>query len=61
MTRNERQDLAIEKWKTAKCRGTIVAATGVGSCSHKMEPFRLSNHLNYYKPISGKAVMPTPR
>lgn len=33
MTRTKRQDLAIEKWKKAKCRGTIVAATGVGSCN----------------------------
>lgn len=33
MTRNERQDLAIEKWKNAKCRASIIAATGVGSCN----------------------------
>ena len=30
MTRSERQALAIQKWKDHKCRGTIVAATGVG-------------------------------
>jgi len=30
MTRSERQTLAIEKWKQNKCKGTIVAATGVG-------------------------------
>lgn len=30
MTRTERQQLAIEKWKEAGCRGTIVAGTGFG-------------------------------
>lgn len=30
MTRSERQQLAIEKWKKAKCRGTLVANTGFG-------------------------------
>lgn len=28
MTRTERQQLAIERWKDAHCRGTIVASTG---------------------------------
>lgn len=31
MTRDERQDLAIEKWKKAGGRGTLVAGTGFGS------------------------------
>ena len=30
MTRDERQDLAIEKWKQAGGRSTIVGCTGVG-------------------------------
>lgn len=30
MTRDERQDLCIEKWKEASGRATIVAATGFG-------------------------------
>lgn len=30
MTRDERQDLAIEKWKKAGGRGTLVAGTGFG-------------------------------
>ena len=28
MTRDERQDLAIERWKKAGGRGTLVAGTG---------------------------------
>lgn len=30
MNRNERQYQAIENWKSSKCKGTIVAATGFG-------------------------------
>lgn len=30
MTRNERQDVGIEKWIKASCRATLVWATGVG-------------------------------
>ena len=30
MTRSERQALIIEKWKQAKCRGSVVACTGFG-------------------------------
>jgi superfamily II DNA or RNA helicase len=30
MTRDERQDLVIEKWKAAGCRSTVVANTGFG-------------------------------
>lgn len=30
MTRDERQDLVIERWKEAKCRATLVAGTGFG-------------------------------
>lgn len=30
MTRTERQQLSINKWRDAKCRGTIVATTGFG-------------------------------
>lgn len=30
MTRDERQDMCINKWVANKCRGTIVAATGFG-------------------------------
>ena len=30
MTRTERQQLAIEKWKEAGCRGSIIATTGFG-------------------------------
>lgn len=32
MNRSERQAACIENWKMAKCRATIVAATGFGSC-----------------------------
>jgi len=31
MTRTERQELAIERWRQAGARNTIVAATGVGN------------------------------
>ena len=31
MTRSERQELCIQKWITAKCRGTLELATGFGS------------------------------
>lgn len=30
MTRDERQDLVIERWKEAQCRATLVAGTGFG-------------------------------
>lgn len=30
MTRDDRQDLVIERWKKAKCRATLVAGTGFG-------------------------------
>lgn len=30
MTRDDRQNLVIERWKEAKCRATLVAGTGFG-------------------------------
>ena len=31
MTRTERQELCIQKWIKAKCRGSLELATGFGS------------------------------
>ena len=31
MTRSERQELCIQKWIAAKCRGSLELATGFGS------------------------------
>lgn len=30
MTRDERQDLVIDRWKATGCRSTVVANTGFG-------------------------------
>lgn len=37
MTRDERQALAIEKWKAVKCRGSWCFATGFGDPVGKRE------------------------
>lgn len=57
MTRNERQDLAIEKWKTAKCRASIIAATGVGKTRIALKC--ISRVLNKNPSIKIVVVVPT--
>ena len=48
MTRTERQELAIERWKQAGARNTIVAATGVGKTRIALMVFAktLAKHPN---------------
>lgn len=45
MTRTERQILAIDKWRDFGGKGSIIAATGFGSCSHYNRLF--SKHIKY--------------
>lgn len=73
MTRSERQELCIQKWIAAKCRGTLELATGFGSIylllkkvKHfitflKIRAVLYRNIKNYYWVISVKTVKLIPR
>lgn len=57
MTRTERQNLAIEKWKAYKCKGTIVAATGVGKTTIAL--MAIGRVLKKYPEIIVRIIVPT--
>lgn len=51
LDRNERQDLGIKKWVNAKCRGTLVWATGVGKTRAGIKAIKLFMTKNKDKKI----------
>lgn len=57
MTRTERQNLAIEKWKQFKCRATVVAATGVGKTTIAL--MSIGRVLNKYSNLKVRIIVPT--
>lgn len=57
MTRTERQELAIEKWKKAGCRGSVIAATGTGKTRIALKC--ISRVLNKNPSVKTVVVVPT--
>lgn len=57
MTRTQRQQLAIERWKQAKCRGSIVAGTGFGKTRTALDAIERVFAKNPNIPVT--VVVPT--
>lgn len=57
MTRDERQKIGILKWIEAKCRGTLVYATGVGKTITAVKAIKIYTTKNINKKIV--VVVPT--
>lgn len=57
MTRDERQDLGVRKWISAKCRATLMYATGVGKTRTALKAIKAFMTKNQNKKIT--VIVPT--
>lgn len=57
MTRDERQDLGVRKWISARCRATLMYATGVGKTRTALKAIKAFMTKNQNKKIT--VIVPT--
>ena len=57
MTRSERQALVIEKWKQAKCTGSVVGCTGFGKTKTALDA--IERVLNKNPEVKVSIIVPT--